>query len=1405
MKEIESIDISRLKGTEKVRKRVNVLSGSNDIKGVQHVLFEAISNSTDESKKGYGSKIEVVKHKNGSYTIKDNGRGIPIHWNEKENMYNWQLLFTTLYAGSNYGENVSGALGANGIGDTLLNASSEYCIVESTYEGNSYLLAFKEGRPIANDNEEFKVDMDLFDNPKFLYEDNDAEISEKKGLKAFKKIESDRQRGTAITYKPDNTIFTETDIDSEWIEYILQEHAGINKGIEYVYKDEIKGTTKSFLYENGIIDYIQDISKGISDINSIEGSGIGNDQEKDVNRSDYGYSCKFELVWGLNTEDNFIKCFHNSSHLSYGGSTLKAIEDGFTYAIDKLIKSNNAYKAKEKKIKFTDIEDCISCIINSFSSYTSYENQTKKSINNKFIKVFVAQKIKDDLDVIFKEQPILAKKVMEKVLINKRSRETSENTRLNIKKKLEKTSKIERPKSYVPCICTDKKIKELYIVEGDSALGGIVKGRDAYSQAATHVKGKMLSCYKASIEKIFNNEIVVQTIKLLGCGIDIKTSNKKSKSLSTFDIDELQWSKIIIATDADVDGFQIRCLILTMLYRLCPELIIQGYVYMVDSPLFEIETSDETLFAYTEEEKVNIVKSLESSKVKYGLSRNKGIGELEPLVVSETMMNPKTRHLIKINVEDIEKMHESFDLWMGNDASKRFDAIAEKFVEVKSEDIIEDTTEEEQLLSNIKDMNIEDVVDENYSQYAMSVVKERAIPEIDGFKPSHRKVLWTMYKMNLGGKRTKSANVTGQAMKYNPHGDQAIYETMIRLGQKDSLLRPFINSKGNFGDRNSTELQFAANRYTESGMSEICECLFDNINYNAVDFDMNYDNTLPEPKFLPVSFPNILVVPNKGIAVGMTACFASHNLNEVCDLTTAYLKDKNITVSDYLIAPDFATGGNLIYDKQQLENIYNSGKGSIKLRATYSYDEKKRRITVDSLPYNSKREPIIDKTIELMLKNKVKGINRIIDGTDLKGQRILIDLKKGTNPTLLMEKLYKMTPLEDSFSYNMNMICLDGKPRVLSVKQVLDQWIEFRKKSIRRVAHFKKDKLDISIKRLEFLSNINLDLLISTIRNSKSDKDTIAQIKKIFKADEDVATYLSNVALRQLNVNNVKARLKDLEGKIEQGKKYQKIIDCDEVVSDIIIKELKNVKNKFGKERMTKLINAEKIVSKKEVLEMAIDDYNCVVSVTNDGYFKKIPSRANKGEYKLKENDYIIKEYNVTNKAELLVFSDKGNCYKRRLCEIKDHKSSDLGEYITSFFEIENEKVIAVVSLDSFKEKLLFLFENGKLARVLGSSYQTLTNRTSIKNAINIKSKLILYAVEQENKSTDIFITKADNKCGMIDTKDVSIVGSKNSNGVVFIGGTKTKVVDAEIIYEDKRTGMEEFRCEMKRVGYKIK
>jgi len=634
--------ITSLKGADRVRLRPGVIFGSDGIEGCQQSFFEILSNSIDEAREGFGNEIKVIRHRDFSITVEDKGRGVPLDYNPIEKRYNWELIYCELYAGGKYnnnsGENYEFSLGLNGLGACATQYSSEYMYVTSFRDGYKYSLEFRKGENVG-------------------------------GLK--KEKANYEHTGTIQHWKPDLEVFTDIKIPIEYYRMTLKRQAVVNPGLRFILVDEESGNTEEFYYENGIVDYVKELSgdKGFTSVQYFETSVKGRDREDKPE-----YKVKMSIAFLFNNEINVLEYYHNSSFLEYGGAPDKAVKNAFVFEIDKYLRNNNKYNKNESKITFADIQDSLIFVSSSFSTVTSYENQTKKAITNKFIQEAMTDFLKKQLEVYLIENREEAERIANQVLANKRSRESAERTRIDVRKKLSgKVDFTNRVKKFVDCRTKDVSKRELYIVEGDSALGSCKMGRDAEFQAIMPVRGKILNCLKADYEVIFKSEVIVDLLKVLGCGVEIKT--RHNKELSTFNLDNLRWNKIIICTDADVDGFQIRTLILAMIYRLMPTLIREGKVFIAESPLFEIRCKDKIWFAYNEKEKNDILKKLKNEKVT--IQRSKGLGENDPDMMWQTTMNPETRRLIKVLPDDVEQTQEFFDLLLGDNLQGRKDYISE--------------------------------------------------------------------------------------------------------------------------------------------------------------------------------------------------------------------------------------------------------------------------------------------------------------------------------------------------------------------------------------------------------------------------------------------------------------------------------------------------------------------------------------------------------------------------------------------------------------------------------------------------------------------------------------------------------------------------------------------------------
>ena len=672
---------------------------------------------------------------------------------------------------------------------------------------------------------------------------------------------------------------------------------------------------------------------------------------------------------------------------------------------------------------------------------------------------------------------------------------------------------------------------------------------------------------------------------------------------------------------------------------------------------------------------------------------------------------------------------------------------------------------------------------ENYMPYAMSVIVSRAIPEIDGFKPAHRKLLYTMYKMGLltGGK-IKSANVVGQTMRLNPHGDAAIYETMVRLSRgNEALLVPYVDSKGNFGKSYSRDMAYAASRYTEVKLEKICSQIFADIDKDTVDFVENYDNTTKEPTLLPVTFPSVLVNANTGIAVGMASNICSFNLAEVCETAAALIRDPQHTITDTLIAPDFSGGGILLYDKEEIERVYQTGRGSIRVRSRYTYDARNNCIDVTEIPPTATVEAIMDKIVELVKAGKIREINDMRDETDLGGLKLTLDLKRGTDPDKLMQKLFRSTPLEDSFSCNFNVL-IAGSPRVLGVRELLEEWTAFRRECVRRGIYFdlqkKKDKLHL----LQGLKKILLDIdkAIRIVRETEEEAEVVPNLMIGFGIDELQAEYVAEIKLRHLNREYILNRTAEIEALLHDIAEMEDILKSPRRVDTIIVNQLRQVAKDFGAPRRTEVLY-EHEVSEPEP-EPAVPDYPVRLFFTREGYFKKITPQSLRmsGEQKLKEGDAILQEMDAGNAAQLLFFTNLGNVYKTFAGEFDDTKASVMGDYVPTKLGMDaGETPVYMAVTGDYRGNMVFIFENGKAAKVEMKSYETKTRRRKLLNAYSIKSPLVFAAYLPEER--ELVLRSSAGRVLIVNTAMIAAKGARDTQGVQVMTLSKkgSRVVEA--------------------------
>ena len=1328
-------NLKRLKGADRVRTQVNVDLGSNDIQGVQQGLFEIVSNSIDRFRRGYGDYIKVIKNKDLSYEVRDYADGLPMDWNNDEKAYNWELATRVPWAGGNY-DHDSESLGQHGKGLSSTLLSSKNVKVISYKNGYRYEINMLEGRPLHKETLEFICD------------DVDELFSKEDGMKILKKEENiENKKGTHIIWTPDDTLFTNTNIPIEWICEKLRKQAIVNSGLTIDIIDYTEEKEYRYLYENGILDYIKELNKdkGFTDIIHFSDKGRGKDAE---NKPEYDYRYEFALIF--NNEVNKAEYYHNSSELLHGGSTAKAIEKALVDVIHNYCTENNLYNKNEKKVRYSDVEDSLLCVISSFSNRTSFTNQTKLAITNEFIRDFTAKTLTEKLTVYFIENKSEALKICNQILINKRSSEKAEKSRLNLKKKLsEEITVFNKPQGLLDCKSKDINENRLFIAEGQSAKSGLIMGRDRNIDAIFPIRGKILNCLKADYSKIFENDVVLNIIRILGCGVEIKT--KENKEFTKFDINKCKYGKIIIATDSDKDGMNIRALILTLFYRLMPSLIKEGRVYLVEAPLFEIECEGKTYYAVTDREKDNIVKSLGNKKIEIG--RNKGIGETSAEATAATIMNPEYKGLYKITMNDIKKAEESFELFMGDKVAPRKEYIIENFNKYCDENILIDKE-----YSSTKEAG--EFIIENEMPYATYTITERALPQIeDGLKPSQRRGMYTLKKANIihNKPRLKSSNVEGRVMALHPHS--GIYPTLARMARPDTLNMPFLDSKGAMGIHNSDDINESAGRYTELRLSEISQEYFRDMDKSIVPMLDNYDNTLKEPKYLPVTFPAILCNTTIGIATGFSSNICPYNFEDVCNNAAKVMLGQD---SDIMI-PDFSTGGYIVNNKDIFKKLHNTGLGTLKQRGKYKIVG--NEIIFTELPYMSTVEKIESEIIELMANNTLKEVVDVSNDTDKNGLALSVTFKKNTNTDLLIDKLYKLTNLENNFSCNFTVLHND-RPVVLGVKGILEKWCEFRLNTAKKSIQYDLNKTQDEIHLYEGLIKIvnNLKEVADIIMDTENDKDTIETLINNFGLDEIQAKYISELQLKKLNKENINKQYNKLQSLNDTCEDLNSYLENENKLREKLANELIELTKKYPMNRKSELLD---ITDSNQIEDILIEDYNLNIVLSKEGYMKKVRLTSLRGasEYKFKDGDELLSVRQTSNKNDLLIFTDKQNCYKLKIHEIQDHKPSVLGLYLPSHLQLdEDEHIIDVIPTD-YSEEILIAYANGKVARVPLSSYKTKTNRAKLSNATHTEKVVGIHIYED----TKYILATIDNKALIFNAKDIPLKSSRNTQGITVM------------------------------------
>ena len=682
---------------------------------------------------------------------------------------------------------------------------------------------------------------------------------------------------------------------------------------------------------------------------------------------------------------------------------------------------------------------------------------------------------------------------------------------------------------------------------------------------------------------------------------------------------------------------------------------------------------------------------------------------------------------------------------------------------------------------HMKEQYVDEMNETNYMPYAMSVIISRALPDVrDGLKPSQRKTLYTLKLMNLlPGHKSKSANIAGQTLRLNPHSDQSCYETMVRMVDKnETLLAPYVEGKGSFGKHYSRDMAFASSRYTEASLSSLGMELFKGINKNAIDMIDNYDGTMKEPSVLPVAFPAILANPTLGVAVGFASNICSFNLRELCDATIERIKNPKNDLLDIMPAPDFSTGAQILYNKEDMREIYNTGKGAIKVRAKYTINKTNNRIEITEIPYSTTAEAIVDSIIDGCKKGRIKEINDARDDTDKNGLTISIDYKRTCNPEQLMMKLFKITPLEESFNCNFNVI-VDGNPKLLGIYAILDEWIKFRKDCVVRMLSFELDELKKKLHLLQGLEKIllNIDKAIKIIKNTEKDIDVVPNLCKAFKIDEVQGEYIANMKLRNINKEYILSKTVDIKDVEADIKRHEKIIKSSAEINKIIIKDLQDISKKFGIDRKTDIVNMSDVEMVPEDDE--IPKYDVTVYITKENYIKKVPNNLIKEntEIKVKDDDEIVNSFSDDNTGDLLIFTDKTNVYKVRLSEIPDSKPQDFGGFLNSLINIESdENIIFTHCTNDYSKELLIIFENGKVARIPIKAYETKTNRKMLKNGFSDLSKVVSMFIVDDATQYFMFVSTKDKRL-VFTNKDVPLKTTKSTQGVQMFRLTKGVII----------------------------
>ena len=1303
--QFERDNIRALSDREKAREKLPVFYGSRD--GLYQGFMEVLNNGVDEVLNNFDKGIvEVILHDdNQTITVIDSGRGIPI-----DNEANIKLIFETLFASGKYDVSSKTSTGVNGVGTCVLMYSSEYFKCVSCLNGQKYEVEYFEGGLRKN---------------------------------GVNNIGSTDKHGTEITFKLDKDCYTNTTFNPEVIEEAIRRISMVSENITIIFK--YKDIEKTF--NNTIEEYFETYSKNI-----IGKPIIGKNKlyTKDIEVEKQGEmvsvkeTAEIQLVMGTCVGEELLQeTMLNGNYLKEHGSIYDGIIDGARYYINKHCRDNKLYKQKEKNLTNNDIISALSFACRLFSNIVEFESQVKFSTKKEYYKEVAREYTIEQLEIYSQEYKKDFDRMVEQVLICKRANETNEKAKQVLKKKL--TEKVDGINGKVDGFvdCELEKGGELFLTEGNSALGSIVLARDSVFQAAYPLRGKMINALKNKLDKVIKNEEVIDILRLLGCGVE--TKSKYTKDLPTFDINNLRWDKIICTADADSDGRQINVLILTTLYKLVPTLIKEGYVYIALPPLFEIKVSDtEKYYALTITERDNIIKEKIGNR-RYEVHRLKGLGETSKEVMAQTVCNPTTRIIQQVTVEDIKEMEKSFEKWMDTKVDERKEYIENNLHRYLIDAPIEDITEQKEITR---------IIEDNMMEYSADVIFDRAICSIEsGLKPSQLRCLWAMYDKKIF-KLTKSLNVVGEVTKFHSHGSS--YPTIVNMTQEDRHSLPLITGEGNFGQYSSKLLTYASDRYTNVKLSPLAIDSLKEVDKNYVEMIPTYDNKNTMPLYLPSKYPIILTQASEGMAVGMASKLPSFNFNEVCEAIINYIK----TGEQTMLIPDFATYGFIVNNKNTIETINKQGKGTLKLRGKCELNENNKTILIKEIPYGTYREDIIDKVIDLIKEGKLKEVISIKDSTGLKGSGIRVECRKNTNLKEVEQKLYKLTSLESTYSCNMNVL-YNGMPSVQGVWGIIPKWIDFRKGCIIRSLKHEKIKLEKEYHLFKGFKNIinDLDKVIEIIR---FEDEPINKLQLEFDLDELQAKYIFGLSLKDINKKYIEKKLQDISVMSNNIKELDITINSNDKLMNIIMSDLEYINKTYKSPRRTKII--DDIADTIE--DILIEDYNLNIVLSKEGYLKKVKLTSLRGasEYKFKDGDSLLSLRQTSNKNDLLIFTNKQNCYKLKIHEIQDHKPSVLGLYLPSHLQLEEDEHIIDVIPTDYTEEILIAYENGKVARVPLSSYKTKTNRTKLSNATYSENIAGIHIYEDTK-----YILATEDKALIFKAKDIPLKTSRNTQGITVM------------------------------------